>query len=100
MTKLNQGELLEELRQIKICVQAWEILNPKKVSWTGKREQAYQQIKEMIQKPEITEEWIEEKAMGLITMVANLYPHEGSPCVIPKNKAKDFIRSLIEEVKK
>jgi len=38
------------------------------------------------------------KVKKLITMVANLYPHEGSPCVIPKNKAKDFIRSVVEEI--
>ena len=42
MSKLRKEELLEELKQIKICVQAWEILNPKKVSWTSRREQAYQ----------------------------------------------------------
>lgn len=45
----------------------------------------------------VTEEWIEEKAKGLITMVADLYPHEGSPCVIPKSKAKDFICSLVKK---
>ncbi len=47
---------------------------------------------------EIIEEWIEEKARELITMVANLYPHETNPCVMPKSKAKDFIRSLIKEI--
>jgi len=87
-------------------------------------EQAYQQIKERIKdyaehqeltanyidividlydqlekkRPKMTEEWYGEKAKKLITMVSNLYPHEGSSCVIPKSKAKDFIRSLMEGI--
>ena len=60
--------------------------------------QAEKQIKEIIQKPEVTKEWYEEKARDLITMVANLYPHEGNPCVIPKSKARNFIRSLVEKI--
>lgn len=47
-------------------------------------------------KKKITEKLVEKKTNELITMVANLYPHEASPCVIPKNKAKNFIRSLIK----
>lgn len=60
--------------------------------------QAYQQIKEMIQKKPVTEEFTEEKAKELITMIANLYPYEGSPCVVPKSKAKDFIRKIAEDI--
>lgn len=44
--------------------------------------------------PESREKWIEGKAKELITIVANLYVYKTNPCVIPKNKAKDFIRSL------
>lgn len=44
------------------------------------------------------EKWIEEKARMLITMVSKLYPHEASPCVIPKSKAEDFIRNLLLEI--
>lgn len=48
--------------------------------------------------PEITEDWIEKKTKELITMVSGLYPHEGNACVIPKNKARDFIYSFIDEL--
>ena len=85
MSKLNKEELLNWL-------DLWSVRE------IPVQKQAYQQIKEMIQKPEVTEEWIEEKAKELITMVANLYPHETSPCVIPKSNAKDFIRSLVEKL--
>jgi len=61
-------------------------------------EQAYKQIKGMIQEPGVTEQLLDKKAKELIFMVANLYPHEGSPCVIPKSIAKDFIRSLAEKI--
>lgn len=88
MSELNQGELLAWLN---IWVRRWSMMS-------GKEKQAYQQIREMIQKPGVTEEWVEEKAKKLITMVSSLYPHEGNPCVIPKNKAKDFIRSLVEKI--
>jgi len=47
---------------------------------------------------EITEDWVEKKTKELITMVSGLYPHEGNPCVIPKNKARDFICSFIDEL--
>lgn len=46
----------------------------------------------------IIEKWVEKKAKELIFVVANLYPHEGSPCVIPKSTAEDFIRSLVKEI--
>ena len=98
MSKLNQEELLEELRQIRIYVQAWKMLNPKKISWTSRREQAYQQIKEMIQgraeqeeievryieiildlydrlekkRPEVTEEIVGKCAMKLVSFIG--YP--------------------------
>ena len=98
MSKLKEKELLKHLAHMFKCYE-YNFIN---VDWKPPEEgvQAYKQIKEMIQKPGVTEEWIEEKAKELITMVANLYPHEGNPCVIPKSKAKDFIRSLVEEIKK
>lgn len=97
--KLGEEELLEELRQIKICVQAWEILNPKKVSWSGKREQAYRQIKEMIQKPEVTEEWIEEKAREVHDKFLAV-PDDCDYKCTAMGIIKDFIRSLVEEIRK
>ena len=61
-------------------------------------EQAYQQIREMIQKPEVTEEWIEEKAGELSEM--SLYWDVDSKRTwnINKTEAKDFIRSLVEAI--
>jgi len=91
MSKLNQEELLEELRQIKIYVQAWKMLNPKKISWTSRREQAYQQIREKIQKPKVTEEFIKGKA----TEVYNLLYYKS----FNLDQVTDFIRSLVEEIR-
>ena len=97
MSKLNQEELLEQLDSFKkVYLDAYDLVGSKK-EFVSHVEQAFQQIKEIIQKPEVTEEWYEEKAKELITMVANLYPYEGNPCVIPKSKAKDFICSLFKE---
>ena len=82
MSKLNQEELLKELDW------RWDVTYK-----DGKRirlsQQAYQQIKEMIQKPEVTEEWIEEKANK---WWAHPYNQE-------LEDMKDFIRSLVEEIK-
>jgi len=54
MSKLNQGELLEILRDIKLFIKSermgW---------WDEKDEQAYQQIKEMIKKPGVTDKILE-----------------------------------------
>ena len=52
--------------------------------------QAYRQIVVLIKKPQVTEEWIEEKAKELIDKY--LYRKEH----LKLNKAKDFIRSLVE----
>ena len=51
MSKLKEKELLKELVGMKKHSKAWTILNPQKIemAWSKKREQAYQQIKEMIQ---------------------------------------------------
>ena len=62
-------------------------------------QQAYKQIKEMIQKPEVTEEWIEKKAFRLFARLLNIngafLEAEGM-----RNAIKDFIRSLVEEIRK
>lgn len=66
------------------------------ITWSDEDEATFQQVRYQCleSQAEPSEEWIDEKARELITMVANLYPREGSPCVIPKSKAKDFIRNL------
>ncbi len=51
MIKLKKEELLEWLEQ----AHKYFTFEP-----PGKDEQAYRQIKELLQKPQVTEEWIEE----------------------------------------
>jgi len=52
----------------------------------------------LIERPEITDEFMEKKTSELITMISDLYPYEGSPCIIPKSKAKEFLSSLLNEL--
>ena len=75
MSKLSKNELLEVLK-------GWYI---------GEHTQAYKQIWEIIQKPQVTEEWIEEKAREAMNME---YGAEG--CGV--YDWKDFIRKLMEDV--
>ena len=67
----------------------------------GKDEQAYKEIVALIKK-EVTEEWIEEKAKIVTALFYRLTQHE--PYLgnhrINLEQAKDFIRSLFEEIKK
>ena len=86
MSKLNQGELLSILTAVFSCYLSE--CNYKETA--TKYEEAHKQIKEMIQKPGVTEEWIEEKARRL---------HEKSFRIIEIDDAKGFIRSLVEEIR-
>ena len=80
--KLKKGELLEFLHDAK------DLFRSRQPTWyDSKQERAYRQIVALIRKPEITEEWIEEKAKELCEQ--NYVDDE----------AKDFIRSLIEEIR-
>lgn len=97
MSKLNQEELVEKLGGWIRRSRRDE--TPDNIIWHIDDESAHQDIVALIKKPEVTEEWIEEKAKELITMVANLYPYETNPGVIPKSKAKDFIRTFVKEIK-
>ena len=64
--------------------------------------QVYEQIKELIQKPEVTEEWIEEKAkkMSNIVISFNILGSGTNWMANPLERCKDFIRSLVEEIRK
>ena len=59
-------------------------------------------IEQWSKKPEVTEEWIEEKAKKVTALFYRLTQHE--PYLenhqINLQQAKDFIRSLVEEIKK
>ncbi|GAI99559.1 unnamed protein product, partial [marine sediment metagenome] len=54
---------------------------------------AEQQIKEMIQKPGVTEERIEEKAKEIVEEIG--YRIEGEYLKVHLDRAKDFIHSLL-----
>ena len=60
--------------------------------------QAYKQIVALIKK-EVTEEWIEEKAKEFITIV-NIAIQTPEAYKQQLKICKDFIRSLVEEIKK
>jgi len=88
MSKLTKEELLELFDEVfNIAISSASSVFAKELR------QAFSQIREMIQKPEVTEEWIEEKAKELLSKSFYLGIYKDI------NKAKDFIRSLVEEIK-
>jgi len=73
--------------------------------WAGKKKVPYDilterqsagQIKELIQKPEVTEEWIEERVEKVISYVFTQEREQGK--IWLRNYFKDFIRSLLGDV--
>ena len=91
MSKLNQGESRNHSVWLKYFIKAM-----KESLKTGSRFHPrdddvgmLQQIREMIQKPEITEEWIEAKAGEMIVIILHGM----------KKDAIGFIRSLLKEDK-
>ena len=102
--KLNQEELLEELKQMEVDEEeihkgSLEVpgVNTKLMNQIHqKRKQAYQQTREVIQKPGVTEEWIKEKAIELINLVG--YRITGEYARHHLISVQDFIRSLIKEI--
>lgn len=59
---------------------------------------AKEQIKKMIQKPEITEEWKEKKATRLYKKAMFTPERGGKSTLISMAWAMDFINSLVEEI--
>ena len=92
MSKLKKEELLEILRDIKLFIKSERI-----GWWDEKDEEAHQQIKEMIKKPGVTEEWIEEEAWKMKAIVATLFRRTGT-MNCPVGRCKDFIRSIVKEI--
>ena len=88
MSKLNQKKLLSILETA--FSHLLKDINYKETK--AKYEQAHQQIKEMIQKPEVTEEWIEEKAKKICKVIEEHEVYMGLPFW------ENFIRSLVEEI--
>lgn len=96
MSKLNEEELLGALEE-------WtDFYKPntrlKKLTyWLPKDEQAFKQIKEMLQKPEVTEEWIAEMVNKVFAKLLAMHGAFGRPQQM-RSILKDFIRSLVEEI--
>jgi len=97
MSKLSKEELLkwleEEVSRYAFLQTTHPYLAQKPIK---KDEQAYQQIKEMIKKSEITEEWIEEKATKFLLSSPGTYTYQYQSQL---NLVKDFIRKIVEEIK-
>lgn len=62
-------------------------------NWCYETEQTYLQIVALIKKPEVTEEWLEEKAIELNNEIL-LGAWRKDYYIV----CKDFIRSLVEEI--
>ena len=106
MSKLNQKEeLLGQIDTWLVCCKHDGIKvygSCKKCPCEEICKQAEQQIREMIQKPGVTEEWIEEKARMMINII-QMFALESQGKLKEKSDifktTEDFIRSLVEEVK-
>ncbi len=94
MSELKEEELLGQIDTWLICCRS----DAKKVYGSCKKcpckegcDQAEKQIREMIQKPKVTEDWIEDKARELLKWWdAGGFAH--------LKTCKDFIHSLVEEI--
>jgi len=71
MTKLSKEELLKYLKNLHNDLHKPPYEKCHKNQYCRK---AYQQIKELIQKPKVTEEWIEEKAEELLGRFREAHP--------------------------
>lgn len=102
MKKEEQDKLIEYLAEALDCWKREAISTDEKIQGHEMHDRIVVLVKKEVTKDEKKEMliriWVEEKAKELITMVANLYPHEASPCVVPKGKARDFIRLLVKEI--
>lgn len=87
MSKLKKEELLEWFVNY-INTRAIPLDHIKKL----------EQIVALIKKPEVTEEWIEEKAKQIVEEIG--YRIEDEYLNVHLERVKDFIRKLVEEIGK
>ncbi len=85
MSELTKEELLE---WVNIRIENNKCMDCEKI---------FQQIKEMIQKPGVTEEWYEEKAQKMKKITATLFRKTGT-MNYPIGRCRDFIREIAEEI--
>ena len=88
MSKLSKEELLEWQKKWTDFYKP-HVCNEELAYWLPKDEQAYQQIKELIQTSRVTEKWIEAKAGEMIVVILHGM----------KKDAIAFIRTLLKEAK-
>lgn len=96
MSKLKEEELLGWLDK------CWSLYKTSQDEWELSQ-QAYQQIREIIKKPEVTEEWIEEKAKEFLKMayaITRTKPDIAEHRINLKFVKQSFIRSFVEEITK
>ena len=87
--ELGRGELLKLIEKILDYLAGDPVFDDK--DWKG-----LEQIKALIQKPGVTEEWIEEKAKELYQGLADKVVDVG---MIDAGDFEGFIRSLVEEIR-
>ena len=96
MSKLSEKRLIEWVRHW----QGYRYSGMLENADAEEKQEAGEQIVALIQKPEVTEEWYNEKAKMFTTLMYNLTQHE--PHLenhhFNQLKVKDFIRSLVEEM--
>ena len=101
MTDVSKEELLRQVEMWLLgCTHDTEIPYEGCKKCPSKKlcKQARKQIKEMIQKPEVTEEWLDEKAREVLDVLyKNLF--YGRDYADRMEKIKDFFRKLVEEIK-
>jgi len=99
MSELNQGELLKDLEFV---LATWKRHYPHKLPPMRilRIFENFKQIKEMIKKPEVTEEWIEEQARKMGNLIIPFHTTKSITNFMadPLERCKDFIRSLVEEI--
>lgn len=97
MSKLKEEELLTMLGMAVQNAIEYFVINKDKefMAKIPKLQQAHLQIREMIQKPGVTEEWIELKAQEIYEKISKLNP--SLPTYSFLNIAIDFIRKLVKE---
>lgn len=94
MNKLNKEELLGKLDQWIRRARRDEA--PDNIIWHIDDDSAYQDIVALIQKPEVTEEWKEEKAKDILKLIG--YKIHGEYLNVHIGEAKDFISLIVKEI--
>ena len=84
--------------ELLVILKAWKKMLTNTVGWIDRDNRAHKEIVAILKnQPTITEEWIEEKALKMKRITANLFRKTGT-MNYPLGRCRDFIRSLVEEI--